>query len=53
MEWFDELSLWWYATGTVFIGTLYIVTTVWLFFELYRVLVGDEDDPERHSHKSE
>ena len=53
MECFDVLSLFWYATGMVFtIGTLFIATAVWLFFEFYRASVGDEDDPKRHSHKS-
>lgn len=52
MEWPDVLSLLWYATGTVLIGTLLaIVTAVWLFLEFYRASVGDEGDPEQHDHK--
>ena len=53
MEWLDVLSLFWYATGIVFIiGTLFIVNIVWLFFEFYRVSVGDEDEPAQYIYKS-
>ena len=49
LEWFDVLSLFWYAIGIAFIiGALFIVTTIWLFFEFYRASVSDEDDLERH-----
>jgi hypothetical protein len=53
MEWLDVLSLLWFATGIVFIvGAVFIANAVWLIFEFYHASFGDEDDPERHSHKS-
>ncbi len=53
MEWLDELSLWWYVTGIVFIiGALFIVKAFQLFFEFYRVSIGEEDELEQRTHKS-
>jgi hypothetical protein len=39
-EWLDNLSLWWYALGLV-----YVMGVVWIIYECKHAPVMEEDEP--------